>query len=198
MIKARRQSFQVPERHSQNHRSAFCSRGLGQRRLNTVSCWRRAKFSRAISRTVLGRQNEKANQRTKDCKHEVQREGQRVGKSTERPTRLVSAGINRHGVTNGRVVRKGLATHLESESCEGGRKVALEALTGAYAGRVLSSEIGNSGSRRCQLNRKVIRQHASWRVQRHPAESETPGMHRNSMRENRETPWPAAARLGGP
>jgi hypothetical protein len=49
MIKARRQCFQVLERHSQNNRSAFRSRGLGQRRLNTVSCWRRAKFSRAIS-----------------------------------------------------------------------------------------------------------------------------------------------------
>ena len=31
-----------------------------------------------------------------------------------------------------------------------------------------------------------------------PAESETPGMHRNSMRENRETPGPPAAGLGGP
>ncbi len=47
-----------------------------------------------------------------------------------------SAGISRHGVTNERVVRKGVATHLESESCEGDRKAALEALTGAYAGRV--------------------------------------------------------------
>src|SRR5215472_16356506 len=112
--------------------------------------------------------------------------------------KLVSAGINRHGVTNGRVVKKGLATHLETESCEGGRKAALEALTGAYAGWVLSSEIGNSGSRRCQLNRKAIRRRAPGRVRRHPAETETPGMHRNSMRENRETPGPPAAGLGGP
>jgi hypothetical protein len=35
-----------------------------------------------------------------------------------------------------RVVKKGLATHLETESCEGGREAALEALTGACAGRV--------------------------------------------------------------
>lgn len=33
------------------------------------------------------------------------------------PTRLVSAGNNRHGVTNQRVVKKGIANHLESESC---------------------------------------------------------------------------------
>src|SRR6516164_7960907 len=45
MIKARRQPFQVLERHSQNNRSAFRSRGRGQRRLKTISCWRRAKFS---------------------------------------------------------------------------------------------------------------------------------------------------------
>ena len=55
MIKARRQYFQFLERHSQNNRSAFRSRGRGQRRLKTVSCWRRAKFSRAISRTLPGK-----------------------------------------------------------------------------------------------------------------------------------------------
>ena len=49
--------------------------------------------------------------------------------------RADSAGINRHGVTNERVVKKGIANHLESESCEGDREAALEALTGAYAGR---------------------------------------------------------------
>ena len=48
---------------------------------------------------------------------------------------LDSAGINRHGVTNERVVKKGIANHLESESCEGDCKAALEALTGTYAGR---------------------------------------------------------------
>jgi hypothetical protein len=40
--------------------------------------------------------------------------------------------MNRLGVTNERVVKKGIANHLESESCEGDRKVTLEALTGAY------------------------------------------------------------------
>ncbi len=36
--------------------------------------------------------------------------------------------------------RKGLATHPDPESCAGGRKDMGEALTGARAGRVLSSE----------------------------------------------------------
>ena len=38
--------------------------------------------------------------------------------------------------------RKGIANHPDPESCESGRKAALEALTGAYAGWVSSSEIG--------------------------------------------------------
>jgi putative transposase len=56
-------------------------------------------------------------------------------KLLEKHLRVVSAGINRHGVTNERVVKKGIANHLESESCEGDCKAALEALTGTYAGR---------------------------------------------------------------
>jgi hypothetical protein len=52
-------------------------------------------------------------------------------------TRADSVGINRHGAVNERVTKKGVANHLESESCEGVRKDALEALTGAYAGGVI-------------------------------------------------------------
>lgn len=37
--------------------------------------------------------------------------------------------------------RKGLANHPDPESCGGRRKAAAEALTGAHAGRVLSSEM---------------------------------------------------------
>ena len=37
--------------------------------------------------------------------------------------------------------RKGIANHPDPESCVGGRKAAIEALTGAHAGRVLSCEI---------------------------------------------------------
>ncbi len=39
---------------------------------------------------------------------------------------------------------KGLATHPDPESCAGCREVTGEALTGARAGRVLSSEICQS------------------------------------------------------
>jgi hypothetical protein len=53
----------------------------------------------------------------------------------EMSKRADSVGINRHGVANERVAKEGIANHLESESCEGDRKAALEALTGAYAGR---------------------------------------------------------------
>ena len=41
--------------------------------------------------------------------------------------------------------RKGLATHPDPESCMAGRKAAIEALTGAQAGRVLSCEIIATG-----------------------------------------------------
>jgi hypothetical protein len=50
--------------------------------------------------------------------------------------------------------RKGLASHPDPESCDGRREAAVEALTGAPAGRVLSSEISHfrvptaSGSRK--------------------------------------------------
>ena len=40
--------------------------------------------------------------------------------------------------------RKGLANHPDPESCDGSRKAAGEALTGAQAGRVLSCEISPS------------------------------------------------------
>ena len=40
--------------------------------------------------------------------------------------------------------RKGLAIHPGPESCGAGREVAIEALTGVYAGRVLSCEISYS------------------------------------------------------
>jgi hypothetical protein len=62
---------------------------------------------------------------------------------------------------------------------------------------VVSSEIGNSGSRRCQTNRKAIERRASSASAPCPAESQTPGMHRNSTCENRETPLSPAAALAG-
>jgi hypothetical protein len=53
---------------------------------------------------------------------------------------------------------------------------------------VVSSENGQSGSRRCQPNRKTIGRRAKTRVRRGPAESKTPRMHGNFTRENREAP----------
>ncbi len=41
--------------------------------------------------------------------------------------------------------KKGLANHLDPESCAGGREAAGEALTGAHAGQPLSSEITSFG-----------------------------------------------------
>ena len=90
--------------------------------------------------------------------------------------------------------RKGVANHPDPEPCEGGREAALEALDrGICRLGILSSEIGKSGSRRCQPNRKATRRCAISRVRRGPAESKTPRMHRNSTRENRETPSPSVA-----
>src|SRR6516225_2104528 len=43
---------------------------------------------------------------------------------------------------------------------------------------------------------KAIRLRAQTRVRRGPAESETPGMQRNSKRENRETPSSSARQFG--
>src|ERR1700687_1818767 len=95
----------------------------------------------------------------------------RLSGSREPSARTDSAGINRHGVTNERVVKKGLANHLEPESCEGDREAALEALTGAYAGRGIELRNRQSGSRRCCPNRKATRRCAQGRVRRDPAES---------------------------
>ena len=41
--------------------------------------------------------------------------------------------------------RKGVANHPDPESCVASRKAAIEALTGAHAGRVLSCEIIATG-----------------------------------------------------
>jgi RNA-directed DNA polymerase len=45
--------------------------------------------------------------------------------------------------------KKGIANHLDPESCAGGGNVAGEALTGARAGQPLSSEITISACRPC-------------------------------------------------
>ena len=79
-------------------------------------------------------------------------------------------------------------------------RLHLKRWTGVYVGGVLSSEICESGSRRRPASRNAKTRCAIARVQRGPAESKTPRTHRNSMRENRETPSLSAAeeqRTGG-
>ena len=56
---------------------------------------------------------------------------------------------------------------------------------------VVSSEIGKIRESTVSAypeDNKAVRDNAS---APHPAESKTPGMHRNFARENRETPWPS-------
>jgi RNA-directed DNA polymerase len=90
---------------------------------------------------------------------------------------------------------KGLAIHNGPESCGGARKGETEALTGERAGWVLSREmeivrdadpVGKRG--RPQPTR---RKGKAWR---YPARSETPSMHGNNLRENREILRPPTKR----
>ena len=91
--------------------------------------------------------------------------------------------------------REGVANHSGLEPCEGGGNVALEALDRGICrlgielrNRVFQDADGvgpsEGNTARCEK-----REHVAG-----PAESKTPGMQRNSMRENRETPSPPAGR----
>ena len=85
--------------------------------------------------------------------------------------------------------RKGVANHPDPESCVASRKAAIEALTGAHAGRVLSCEIIAIGvPTPFTHGGRQYRRGAPSRAPADSAQSETPGMHGNSTRENRETP----------
>ena len=90
--------------------------------------------------------------------------------------------------------RKGVATILTPSHARAAARLHLKRWTGAYVGWVLSSENGNPGSRRRQPVRKATTRCALTQVHRGPAESKTPCTHKNSMRENRETPLPPAAK----
>jgi hypothetical protein len=94
---------------------------------------------------------------------------------------------------------KGIANHPDPESCAGRRKAAGEALTGAQAGRrVLSCEIHF-------VRAPTLFREAEGHIMRDdkrepltsPAQSETPDMPGNSMRENRETPKGVRQQHGG-
>ena len=86
--------------------------------------------------------------------------------------------------------REGLANHPGPEPCEGGRKAALEALDRGI--RRQDIELRNQLVPGADPVRAVGRPYGHGRQRESglgPAESKTPGMRRNSMRENRETPW---------
>ena len=93
---------------------------------------------------------------------------------------------------------KGLANHNGPESCVEWRDSLGEALTGVRAGRVLSREInlvrGADPLMMWGRQQPAVRKgKARW----YPARSETPGMHGNNLRENREILQPPKqARLG--
>jgi hypothetical protein len=85
--------------------------------------------------------------------------------------------------------REGIANRPGPEPCECGRKDALEALDRGICR--LGIELRNQSVRGADGVRSAGRQHhaiAITRARRGPAESKTPSMQRNSMRENRETP----------
>ena len=93
---------------------------------------------------------------------------------------------------------KGLAIRSGPESCTCARKGAGEALTGERAGRVLSREM-NLDRDADPVRRRGRPQptRRSGKVRWYPARSETPGMHGNNLRENREILQPPKqARLG--
>ena len=90
--------------------------------------------------------------------------------------------------------REGVANHPGSEPCEDSRKAALEALDRGICR--LGIELRNRVFRGADGVRQHGRQQradAKTRARRDPAESKTPGMQRNSMCENRETPQPPAS-----
>ena len=95
---------------------------------------------------------------------------------------------------------EGLASRPDPEPCEGGREAALEALDRGICR--LGIELRNRVFRGADGVRQHGRQHRAARERERsaiPAESKTPSMQRNSMRENRETPLPLAGswRAGG-
>ena len=89
---------------------------------------------------------------------------------------------------------EGVANHPGPEPCEGGGNVALEALDRGICR--LGIELRNPVLRGADGVRRTGRQQcvdAIARAWRGPAESKTPCMQRNFMRENRETPQSSAS-----
>ena len=90
--------------------------------------------------------------------------------------------------------REGIANHSGPEPCEGDRKVALEALDrgicrlGYGASKWVNQDADDVGPSEGNTAARDRRERAVG-----PAESKNPGMQRNFMRENRETPLPPVA-----
>jgi RNA-directed DNA polymerase len=85
--------------------------------------------------------------------------------------------------------RKGVANHPDPESCAGGGNIAGEALAGAHAGQLLSSEITSIGvPTLCDEGEGHTRERDLCECSLDAAESETLSMRGNSVRGNRETP----------
>lgn len=94
---------------------------------------------------------------------------------------------------------KGVATHLDPESCAVVREDGGEALTGARVGQVLSREIDESlrGADAVAGNGRPHRPHRHREVRSDPARSETLSMLGNVTHGNREIPWSPAAKTTG-
>ena len=95
--------------------------------------------------------------------------------------------------------REGIANHPGPEPWEGSRKGALEALDrgNCRLGIELRNQVvrGADGVRRHGRQQRAF---AITRARRGPAESKTPSMQGNSMRENRETRQSPARAVSGP
>jgi hypothetical protein len=97
--------------------------------------------------------------------------------------------------------REGVADHPGPQPCEGGREAALEAWERGICRQDI--QLRNPALPSADAVKAGGRQHEGGRQRETalgPAESKTPGMQRNSMRENRETPWlpvEKARRAGG-
>ena len=84
--------------------------------------------------------------------------------------------------------RKGVANHPDPESCAGHGNTAGEALTGAHAGQLSSSEISSIGvPTLCDEGEGHTKGHVQRELPFDAAESETLSMCGNSVRGNRET-----------
>ena len=87
--------------------------------------------------------------------------------------------------------REGAASHPGPQPCEGGRKAALEALERGIRRQdiELRNQLMFPGADAVKAGGRPHEDGRQRESTLGPAESKTPGTRRNSMRENRETPW---------